>query len=36
MEGMYILVVFDKIDEDTIRVVTAYEVQEPRWGNQNG
>lgn len=29
-EGLYIIVVFDRIDEDTIRVVTAYEVSEPR------
>jgi uncharacterized DUF497 family protein len=28
-EGQYILVVYDQIDEDTIRVRTAYEVPEP-------
>jgi uncharacterized DUF497 family protein len=27
-EGVYIIVVYDEIDEDTIRVVTAYEVPE--------
>jgi len=30
LEGTYILVVYDEIDEDTIRVVTAYEVPESR------
>ena len=30
LEGIYIIVVYDEIDEDTIRVVTAYEVSEPR------
>jgi uncharacterized DUF497 family protein len=29
-EGQYIIVVYDQIDEDTIRVRTAYEVPEPR------
>lgn len=29
-EGAYIMVVYEQIDEDTIRVVTAYEVPEPR------
>jgi uncharacterized DUF497 family protein len=29
-EGQYIFVVYDQIDEDTIRVRTAYEVPEPR------
>lgn len=29
-DGRYIMVVFEQIDEDTIRVVTAYEVPEPR------
>jgi uncharacterized DUF497 family protein len=29
-EGIYIIVVYLQIDEDTIRVVTAYEVTEPR------
>jgi uncharacterized DUF497 family protein len=27
-DGTYIIVVYDEIDEDTIRVVTAYEVPE--------
>ena len=30
LEGLYILVVYEEIDEDSIRVVTAYEVPEPR------
>lgn len=30
LEGIYIIVVYDEIDEDTIRVVTAYEVPERR------
>jgi uncharacterized DUF497 family protein len=30
LEGLYILVVYDQLDEDTIRVRTAYEVAEPR------
>ena len=30
LEGQYIIVVYTKIDDDTIRVVTAYEVSEPR------
>ena len=30
LEGLYIIVVYDQIDEDTIRVRTAYEVTEPR------
>ena len=30
LEGIYIFVVYDEIDEDTIRVVTAYEVPESR------
>ena len=29
LEGMYILVVYERIEEDTIRVVTAYPVPEP-------
>jgi uncharacterized DUF497 family protein len=29
-ESIYILVVYEQIDPDTIRVVTAYEVSEPR------
>ena len=29
LEGVYIIVVYERIDEDTIRVVTAYEVPEP-------
>jgi uncharacterized DUF497 family protein len=28
-DGLYIIVVYAAIDEDTIRVVTAYEVPEP-------
>ena len=37
LEGLYILVVYEEIDyeeidEDSIRVVTAYEVPEPRSG----
>lgn len=28
-EGVYIIVVYEEIDRDTIRVVTAYEVPEP-------
>jgi uncharacterized DUF497 family protein len=28
LEGIYIIVVYEEIDEDTIRVVTAYEVPE--------
>jgi uncharacterized DUF497 family protein len=30
LEGIYIIVVYEEIDQDTIRVVTAYEVPEPR------
>jgi uncharacterized DUF497 family protein len=30
LEGLYIIVVYDQLDEDTIRVRTAYEVSEPR------
>jgi uncharacterized DUF497 family protein len=30
LEGQYIIVVYDQIDEDTIRVTTAYEVAERR------
>jgi len=30
LEGIYIIVVYDEIDQDTIRVVTAYEVPESR------
>jgi hypothetical protein len=29
-DGRFIIVVYDEIDDDTIRVVTAYEVPEPR------
>lgn len=29
LEGRYIIVVYEQFDEDTIRVVTAYEVPEP-------
>jgi uncharacterized DUF497 family protein len=28
-DGRYIIVIYDEIDEDTIRPVTAYEVEEP-------
>lgn len=30
LEDIYIIVVYEQIAEDTIRVVTAYEVSEPR------
>lgn len=30
LEGTYLFVVYQEIDEETIRVVTAYEVPEPR------
>jgi len=30
LEGIYIIVIYEEIDQDTIRVVTAYEVAEPR------
>ncbi|HYV34762.1 MAG TPA: DUF4258 domain-containing protein [Gemmataceae bacterium] len=30
LENIHIIVVYDQIDEDTIRVVTAYEVPESR------
>jgi uncharacterized DUF497 family protein len=30
LEGIYIIVIYDRIDDDLIRVVTAYEVPEPR------
>ena len=29
LEDVYIIVVYERIDEDTIRVLTAYEVPEP-------
>ena len=29
-DGRFIIVVFETIDDDTIRVITAYEVPEPR------
>ena len=29
LEGIYIIVVYEEIDQDTIRVVTAYPVPEP-------
>lgn len=28
-DGRYVIVVYEEIDQDTIRVVTAYEVNEP-------
>jgi uncharacterized DUF497 family protein len=31
LEGLYIIVIYDEIDEDTLRVITAYEVAEPNW-----
>ena len=30
LEGIYTIVVYDEIDQDTVRVVTAYEVPESR------
>ena len=30
LEGLYIIVVYEQIDADMIRVLTAYEVPEPR------
>ena len=30
LESIYIIVVYEQIDRDTIRVVTAYDVPEPR------
>jgi uncharacterized DUF497 family protein len=30
LEGLYIIVIYDQIDDDTIRVVTAYQVPESR------
>jgi len=30
LENIYIIVVYEEIDEDSIRVTTAYEVPEPR------
>jgi uncharacterized DUF497 family protein len=30
LDGRYLIVVYDEIDRDTIRVVTAYEVPEPK------
>ncbi len=32
LDGRYVIVVYDRIDEDTIRVITAYEVPEPEDG----
>ena len=29
-DGRYIIVVYEEVDEDTIRVITAYEVPEPK------
>lgn len=29
LEGIYIVVVYEEIDDDSIRVITAYEVPEP-------
>ncbi len=33
-DGRFVIVVFEEIDENTIRVVTAYEVPEPRSKNR--
>lgn len=30
LEDVYIIVIYEEVDEDAIRVVTAYEVPEPR------
>jgi hypothetical protein len=30
LESVYLMIVYEEIDEDTIRVVTAYEIPEPR------
>jgi uncharacterized DUF497 family protein len=30
IEGIYIIFVYEEVDPDTIRIVTAYEVREPR------
>jgi len=30
LERLYIIVIYEEIDEDSIRVITAYEVPEPR------
>jgi uncharacterized DUF497 family protein len=30
LEGLYIIVIFEELDRDTIRVVTAYQVPEPK------
>ena len=30
LENIYIIVIYEKVDEDTIRVITAYDVAEPR------
>ena len=30
LEDVYLIVVYERIDEESIRVVTAYEVSEPR------
>lgn len=30
LEEVYIIVIYEEVDEDAIRVVTAYEVPEPR------
>jgi len=29
-DGRYIIVIYEEIDEDTVRVITAYEVPEPK------
>jgi len=30
LEDVYLIVIYERLDEDSIRVVTAYEVPEPR------
>ncbi len=32
-DGRYIIVIYEAIDKDTIRVITAYEVFEPKGGD---
>lgn len=34
-DGRFIIVVFEEIDDDTIRVITAYEVPEPKAKSRN-
>ena len=30
LENIYIIVIYEEVDDDTIRVITAYDVAEPR------